>query len=67
LRLNHLFYNRISQIVFAIEVMKECAFGCAGFIHDAVDTSALETVPVKFVESSFEYFSPRAFWLSVHG
>jgi hypothetical protein len=48
-------------------VMKQCAFGRARFINDAIKTTALKSVFVKFVESSLEDFSSRVFWRSGGG
>src|SRR5437867_13007097 len=62
--MNELPHNRVSQIFFALEVMKQCAFGRARFINDAIETTALKSVFVKFVESSLEDFSSRVFWRS---
>jgi hypothetical protein len=67
LRMNDLPHNRVSQIFFALEVMKQCAFGRACFINDAIKTTALKSVFVKFVESSLEDFSSRVFWRSGGG
>jgi hypothetical protein len=65
--MNDLPHNRVSQIFFALEVMKQCAFGRARFINDAIKTTALKSVFVKFVESSLEDFSSRVFWRSGGG
>src|SRR5216684_2745472 len=54
LRMNDLPHNRVSQIFFALEVMKHCAFGRTRFINDAIEATALESVFVKFVESGIE-------------
>jgi len=62
--MNDLPHNRVSQIFFALEVMKHCAFGRTRFINDAIEATALESVFVKFVESSLEDFSSRVFWRS---
>src|SRR6266850_170179 len=64
IRLNHLPHNCNAQIFFALEVMKQCAFGRTRFINDAIEATALESVFVEFVESSLEDFSPRVFWRS---
>ncbi len=64
IRMNDLPHNRESQIFFALEVMKERAFSRARFINDPIETTALESVFVKFVESSLEDFSSRVFWRS---
>src|SRR5260370_75724 len=66
-RMNDLPHNRVSQIFFALEVMKQCAFGRARFINDAIKTTALKSVLVKFVKSSLEDFSSRVFWRSGGG
>src|SRR6266513_1826574 len=63
-RMNDLPHDRVPQIFFALEVMKHCAFGRTRFINDAIETTALESVFVKFVESSLEDFSSRVFWRS---
>jgi hypothetical protein len=47
--------------------MKQCTFGRARFINDAIETTALKSVFVKFVESSLEDFSSRVFWRSGGG
>jgi hypothetical protein len=62
--MNDLPHNRVPQIFFALEVMKHCAFGRTRFINDAIEATALESVFVKFVESSLEDFSSRVFWRS---
>src|SRR6516164_5955628 len=54
MRMNDLPQNRVSQIFFAIEVMKQCALGRTRFINDAIETTALKSVFVKFVESGIE-------------
>ena len=59
--MNDLPHNRVSQIFFALEVMKQCAFGRARFINDAIETTALKSVFVKFVKRSLEDFSSRVF------
>src|SRR6267143_4493162 len=64
MRMNDLPHNRVPQMFFALEVMKQCAFGRTRFIYDAIEATALESVFVKFVESSLEDFSPRVFWRS---
>src|SRR5438477_13016657 len=48
-RMNDLPHNRVSQIFFALEVMKHCAFGGTRFNYDAIQATALESVFVKFV------------------
>jgi Na+-transporting NADH:ubiquinone oxidoreductase subunit NqrC len=65
--MNDLPHNRVSQIFFALEVMKQCAFGRARFINDAIETTTLKSVFVKFVESSLEDLSSRVFWRSSDG
>ena len=67
IRINDLPHNRVSQVFFALEVMKHGAFGRARFINDAIEATALESVFVKFVESSLEDFSSRVFWRSGGG
>jgi len=67
MRMNDLPHNRVSQIFFALEVMKQCALGRVRFINDAIETTALKSVFVKFVESSLEDFSSRVFWRSGGG
>ncbi len=64
LRMNDLPHNRVPQMFFALEVMKQCAFGRARIINDAIKTTALKSVFVKFVKRSLEDFSSRAFWRS---
>src|SRR5205823_6961169 len=63
-RMNDLPHNRVPQIFFALDVMKQCAFGRTRFIKDAIETTALESVSVKFAKRSLEDFSSRVFWLS---
>ena len=60
-RMNDLPHNRVSQIFFALEVMKHCAFGRTRFINDAIEATALESVFVKFVESGIEDSLSRVF------
>src|SRR5215510_262684 len=67
MRMNDLPHNGVSQIFFALEVMKQCAFGRVRFINDAIKTTALKPVFVKFVKRSLEDFSSRAFWRSGGG
>src|SRR6267142_1046885 len=59
MRMNDLPHNRVPQMFFALEVMKQCAFGRSRIIYDAIEATALESVFVKFVESSLEDFSSR--------
>src|SRR5262249_17047201 len=66
-RMNDLPHNRVSQIFFALEVMKECAFGRTGIIYDAIEATALESVFVKFVESGIEDSLSRVFGRPVGG
>jgi hypothetical protein len=47
--------------------MKHCAFGGTRFNYDAIEATALESVFIKFVESSLEDFSSRVFWRSGGG
>jgi hypothetical protein len=54
MRMNDLPHNRVSQIFFALEMMKECALGRTRIICDAIEATALESVFVKFVESGIE-------------
>src|SRR5215472_13893908 len=67
MRMNDLPHNRVSQIFFALEVMKQCAFGRPRSINDAIETTALKSVFVKFVKRSLEDFSSRVFWRSGGG
>src|SRR5262249_52725363 len=67
MRMNDLPHNRVPQIFFALEVMKQCAFGRTRFINDAIEATALKSVPVKFVKRGLEDFSPRVFWHSGGG
>src|SRR2546426_6447371 len=67
IRLNHLPHNCDAQIFFALEVMKQCAFGRTRFIYDAIEAAALESVFVKFVESGIEDSLSRVFGRSVGG
>src|SRR5437879_12363351 len=60
--MNDLPHNRVSQIFFALEVMKQCAFGRVRFINDSIKTPALISVIEKFVKRSLEYFSCSGFW-----
>src|SRR6267143_5386270 len=60
-RMNDLPHNRVSQIFFALEVMKHCAFGRTRFVNDAIEATALESVFVKFVESGIEDSLSRVF------
>src|SRR5215472_10795608 len=66
MRMNDLPHNRVSQIFFALEVMKQCAFGRTRVINDAIETTALKSVFVKFVESGFEDSLSRAFRCSIY-
>src|SRR5258707_12792172 len=61
IRLNHLPHTCDAQIFFALEVMKQCAFGRTRFIYDAIEATALESVFVKFVESGIEDSLSRVF------
>ena len=67
MRMNDLPHNRVSQIFFALEVMKQCAFGRTRFIYDAIEATALESVFVKFVKRCLEDFSSRIFRASLGG
>jgi hypothetical protein len=65
--MNDLPHNRVSQIFFAREVMKQCAFGRARSTNDAIETTALKSVFVKFVESGIEDSLSRVFGRPVGG
>src|SRR6516165_4533182 len=65
--MNDLPHHRVSQVFFALEVMKQCAFGRTRFIHDAIETTALESVLVKFGESGIEDSLSRVFGRPVGG
>ncbi len=67
IRINDLPHNRVSQVFFALEVMKHGAFGRARFINDAIEATALESVFVKFVESGIEDSLSRVFGRPVGG
>ena len=67
MRMNDLPHNRGSQMFFALEVMKHCAFGRTRFINDAIEATALESVFVKFVESGIEDSLSRVFRRSLGG
>src|SRR5882757_1003556 len=67
MRMNDLPHNRVSQIFFALEVMKQCAFGRTRIIYDAIEATALESVFVKFVESGIEDSLSRVFGRPVGG
>src|SRR5262249_17184755 len=67
MRMNDLPHNRVSQIFFALEVMKQCAFGRPRIIYNAIEATALESVFVKFVKRRLEDFSSRVFWSSGGG
>src|SRR6516162_8892725 len=67
MRMNDLPHNRVSQMFFALEVMKQCAFGRTRFINDAIETTALKSVFVKFVESGIEDFRSGVFCRSGRG
>ena len=66
-RMNDLPHNRVPQVFFALEVMKQCAFGRARVIYDAIEAAALESVFVKFVESGIEDSLSRVFGGPVGG
>src|SRR5437879_13688203 len=66
-RMNDLPHNRVPQIFFALEVMKHCAFGRTRLINDAIDTTALKSVFVKFVNRTLHDFSSRLSWPSAVG
>src|SRR6267378_406555 len=66
-RMNDLPHNRVSQIFFALEVMKHCAFGGTRFNYDAIEATALESVFVKFVERGIEDSLSRVFGRSLGG
>src|SRR5215831_11037918 len=67
MRMNDLPHDRLPQMFFALEVMKQCAFGRSRIIYDAIEATALESVFVKFVKRSLEDFSSRVFWRSAGG
>src|SRR5215469_9640408 len=67
MRINDLPHNRVSQIFFALEVMKQCAFGRTRVINDAIETTALKSVFVKFAGSGIEDSLSRAFGRLVGG
>src|SRR5215813_8995824 len=67
MRMNDLLHNRVPQIFFALEVMKQCALGRTRIIYDAIEATALESVFVKFVESGFEDSLSRVFGRPVGG
>ena len=67
MRMNDLPHNRVPQMFFALEVMKQCAFGRARMIYDAIEATALESVFVKFVESGIEDSLSRIFGRPVGG
>src|SRR5262249_50407044 len=67
IRMNDFPHNRVPQMFFALEVMKQCAFGRTRIIYDAIEATALESVFVKFVESGIEDSLSRVFWRSVGG
>src|SRR5215469_10472637 len=52
---------------FALEVMKQCAFGRPRNIYDAIEATALESVFVKFVESGIEDSLSRVFGRPIGG
>src|SRR5438309_4916746 len=66
-RMNDLPHNRVSQIFFALEVMKQCAFGRTRFIYAAIEATALEAVFEKFVNRCLEDFSSRILSASLGG
>src|SRR5947199_10681845 len=61
MRMNDLPHNRVSQIFFALEVMKQCAFGRTRFVYDAIEATDLESVFVKFVNYFLEEFASLIF------
>src|SRR5262245_3569535 len=67
MRMNDLPDNCVSQIFFALEVMKQRAFGRARPIYDAIEATALESVFVKFLKRGLQDFSARVFWRSGGG
>ena len=67
IRMNDLPHNRVPQMFFALEVMKQCAFGRSRIIYDAIEATALESVFVKFVESGIEDSLSRVFGRPVGG
>src|SRR5437016_6939354 len=66
-RMNDLPHNRVSQIFFALEVMKHCAFGGTRFNYDEIDATALEYVFVNIVERVIEDSLSRVFGRPVGG
>ena len=67
MRMNDLPHNRVPQMFFALEVMKQCAFGRSRIIYDAIEATALESVFVKFVESGIKDSLSRVFGRPVGG
>src|SRR6266513_275591 len=67
IRMNDLPHNRVPQMFFALEVMKQCAFGGTRIIYDAIEATALESVFVKFVESGIKDSLSRVFGRPVGG
>src|SRR5437899_5560022 len=65
--MNDLPHNRVSQIFFALEVMKQSAFGGTRFNYDAIEATALESVFVKFVERGIEDSLSRVFGRTLGG
>src|SRR5262249_46499533 len=61
MRMNDLPHNRVSQIFFPLEMMKQCAFGRTRITYDAIKATALESGLVKFVESGIEDSLSRVF------
>jgi hypothetical protein len=59
--MNDLPHNRVPQIFFAVEVMKQCALGRSRIIYDAIEATALESIFVKLVESGIEDSLSRVF------
>src|SRR5260370_33476801 len=66
-RMNDLPHNRVPQMFFALEVMKQSAFRGTRFIYDAIEATALESVFVKFVESGIEDSLSRVFGRTLGG
>src|SRR4029434_8569205 len=54
-------HNRIAQRVLPLEMMEDRPLGSTSLIHDPVETSPLETMPVKLLESSFQDLRSRSF------
>src|SRR5260370_28387079 len=66
-RMNDLPHNRVPQMFFALEMMKQSAFGGTRFNYDAIEATALESVFVKFVERGIEDSLSRVFGRTLGG